>query len=302
MSAVIGTVAVIFRQTNIVWVMFFCLCVMCDTLVSNVIADKHAMLKSNDHAMLARCICSWLRHAVVKDSKLLLNLISEMLLNIWPYCIVFVAFGVFLWVNGGIVVGARHDHKVTLHFPQLFYYAAFTVSFAAVTVMSLQTLVSFVTFVKRHMLLNIFLLLLCLCAVWRFTYVHRYILADNRHYTFYVWSRLFARHPLMRYVYAPVYIFSGYLLLQALALRRHLFWCIAYVLTVTALLVPAALLEFRYYIVPYIIFRLNIPAVSLRQLVAEITLYVGVNVLTIYVFLHRTFHWNSDISFQRFMW
>ena len=302
MSAAVGTVAVFFRQTNIVWVMFFCLCVICDTLINTVIPGSHAHSEFNNHAVVARLTFSWLKHAILKNNRLLLKLIAQILLNIWPYCIVFVAFAAFVWINDGIVVGARHDHEVGLHFPQLFYYAVFTVFFAAVYLVSLQNVVAFFKFVKRHLLLNIFLLLLCFCAIWYFTYVHRYLLADNRHYTFYVWSRLFARHRLMRFSFIPVYVFSGYLIVQTLALHRHFLWCIGYVVSVTALLVPATLLEFRYYIVPYIIFRLNIPAASLRQLVAEICIYAAINMLTLYIFLHRPFRWNSEVSLQRFMW
>jgi len=302
LSAAVGTVAVIFRQTNIVWVMFFCFCVICDTLVNTVTSGMKSFSQSDDHAVIARVIYSWLRYAVLKDSKLLLKLILQVLLIAWPYFIVFLTFAIFLWINDGIVVGARHDHEVTFHIPQLFYYAVFTVSFAAVNVMSLQNVFAFVRLIKRHLLLSTVLLLSCLCAIWRFTFVHRYLLADNRHYTFYVWSRLFVRRPLMRYAFAPVYLFSGYLILQTLALRRHFLWCVGYMLSVTALLVPTTLLEFRYFIVPYIIFRLNIPVASLRQLVAEISVYAAINVLTIYIFVHRPFHWSSEVSLQRFMW
>jgi len=302
MSAAVGTIAVIFRQTNIVWVMFFCFCVACDTLVNSVMPGTRALSNFNDHAVLARLVCSWLRYAIVKDSKLLLNLISRILVNVWPYCIVFLAFVVFVWINNGIVVGARDDHKVILHFPQLFYYAVFTVFFASGKVMCLKNVVAFVTFVKRRLMLCSVLLLLCYCAIWRFTYVHRYVLADNRHYSFYIWSWLFAKHPLQRFVFAPVYLFAVYLILQTLSVRRHLLWCIGYVLSVSALLVPTALLEFRYYIVPYIIFRINIPVASLRQLISEISLYASINALTLYIFLYRPFRWNSEVSLQRFMW
>jgi len=302
MSAAVGTLAVVFRQTNIVWVMFFCFCVICDTVVNTVMPDKQVFSNFSDHAVIARRICSWLRYAILKDSKLILNLISQILLKVWPYCVVLLAFVIFLWINDGIVVGARHDHEVALHFPQLLYYVVFVVWFAAVNVVSLQNVIAFVKFVKQHLLLSVFLLLLCFCAIWRFTYVHRYVLADNRHYTFYIWSRLFARHHLMRYVFAPLYLFSGYVVLQTLSLRRHFLWCIGYVLSVTALLVPTTLLEFRYYIVPYIIFRLNIRVVSLRQLIAEISMYAVMNMLTIYIFLHKPFLWNSEVSLQRFMW
>jgi len=302
MSAAVGTVAIIFRQTNIVWVMFFCLCVICDTLVNTVVPSRRVVSNFNNHSVIARLICSWLRYAIFKNNKLLLTFISQILLKVWPYCVVFLAFAIFLWINDGIVVGARHDHEVGLHLPQLFYYAVFTMSFAAVYMVSLQNVIAFVKFIKRRLLLSIFLLLLCCCAIWRFTYVHRYVLADNRHYTFYIWSRLFARYPLMRYAFAPVYLFSGYLILQTLALERHFLWCIGYVASVTALLVPTTLLEFRYFIVPYIIFRLNIPVASFLQLVTEISIYVIINLLTIYIFLYRPFQWNSEVSVQRFMW
>ena len=302
MSAAVGMVAVIFRQTNIVWIIFFTFCVMCNTLINALMPKRCAVSNSNDHTVVARLICSWLRYAVLKDSKKLLNLMSHMLLNVWPYCIVFLAFLIFLWINDGIVVGARRDHEVALHFPQLFYFATFTVWFASVHVMSIKNVIAFLQFIKRHVLLSIFVLFMCFCVIWRFTYVHRYVLADNRHYTFYVWSWLFAKHPLLRYVFAPLYLIAGYLVLQTLALRQHFLWCIGYVLSVTALLVPTTLLEFRYYIVPYIIFRLNISVASLRQLFAEVIVYAIINALTIYIFLHRPFHWSSDLSLQRFMW
>jgi len=300
-SAVVGTVAVIFRQTNIVWVLFFCISVICDTVVNTVIPGRCGFSNFNNHAV-ARLICSWLRCAILKNNKLLLRLILQILLNVWPYCIVFLAFVIFLWINDGIVVGARHDHEVGLHFPQLFYYAVFTVFFAAVYMVSLQNVVSFVQFVKQRLIFSIFLLLLSCCIIWRFTYVHRYVLADNRHFTFYIWSRLFARHPLMRYAFAPVYLFSGYLIVRTLALQRNFLWCTGYVVTIIALLVPSTLLEFRYFIVPYVIFRLNIPVASLRQLAVEMCIYVSINMLTIYIFLHRPFQWKSQVSLQRFMW
>jgi len=271
-------------------------------LMNTLMPNRCDLSNFNDHMVVTRLICSWLRFAILKDHKRLLNLLLHILLNVWPYCVVFLAFMVFLLINGGIVVGARHDHEIALHFPQLFYFATFTVWFASVHVMSIKNVIAFILFIKRHLLLSIFVLLMCFCAIWRFTYVHRYVLADNRHYTFYVWSWLFVRRPLLRYAFAPLYFLAGYLLLQRLALRQHFLWCIGYVMSVTALLVPTTLLEFRYYIVPYIIFRLSISVASLRQLVAEVSVYAVINALTIYTFLYRPFHWTSEVSLQRFMW
>ena len=35
---------------------------------------------------------------------------------------------------------------------------------------------------------------------------HPFLLADNRHYTFYVWQRIFRRHAVVPYLFAPGYL------------------------------------------------------------------------------------------------
>jgi alpha-1,2-glucosyltransferase len=35
---------------------------------------------------------------------------------------------------------------------------------------------------------------------------HPFLLSDNRHYTFYVWRRIFLSHPFVPYVFIPGYI------------------------------------------------------------------------------------------------
>ena len=35
---------------------------------------------------------------------------------------------------------------------------------------------------------------------------HPFLLSDNRHYTFYVWRRIFMLHPLVPYLFIPGYI------------------------------------------------------------------------------------------------
>ena len=41
------------------------------------------------------------------------------------------------------------------------------------------------------------------------TLVHPYLLADNRHYTFYVWKRFFEVHDMAKYAFAWIYILGG---------------------------------------------------------------------------------------------
>jgi hypothetical protein len=39
--------------------------------------------------------------------------------------------------------------------------------------------------------------------------VHPFLLADNRHYPFYIWRRIINRHAYSRYTLAPMYLGCG---------------------------------------------------------------------------------------------
>uniref|UniRef100_A0A090XD59 Dol-P-Glc:Glc(2)Man(9)GlcNAc(2)-PP-Dol alpha-1,2-glucosyltransferase n=1 Tax=Ixodes ricinus TaxID=34613 RepID=A0A090XD59_IXORI len=63
-------------------------------------------------------------------------------------------------------------------------------------------------------------------------------------------------------------------------------WRLFFSVSVFASVVPQKLLEFRYFIFPYLFFRLYLKDVGYRQ-----------------IFLNKTFMWESDpSSVQRFMW
>lgn len=67
-------------------------------------------------------------------------------------------------------------------------------------------------------------------------------------------------------------------------------------------LVPQALLEFRYYIIPYLLFRIHSPRPSLLGIVAELVTYTAINMATLFLFLRRPFLWPDTDQLQRFMW
>jgi alpha-1,2-glucosyltransferase len=50
----------------------------------------------------------------------------------------------------------------------------------------------------------------------RFSYAHPYLLADNRHYTFYVWRRLLGRSAALRAALAPGYVLAAVLVVTRL--------------------------------------------------------------------------------------
>src|SRR5947207_10332567 len=49
------------------------------------------------------------------------------------------------------------------------------------------------------------------------TIIHPFMLADNRHYTFYLFRRTILRHPLIKYLAAPLYLLCGWFTLLTLS-------------------------------------------------------------------------------------
>lgn len=203
------------------------------------------------------------------------------------------------------------------------------------------------------------------------TIIHPFTLADNRHYVFYIFRYTILRHRYIRYVLAPIYLACAYLTLLCLAgggpsplsfrqlppkdkptpskdRKRRVTFCMegtsptpktsfAIILLVsTALsLITAPLVEPRYFIIPWVMWRLHVPSpapippntptqngtvqgllgnldraigglrdmVQKNRLLLETVWFLLINVVTGYVFLYRGFEWPQEKgNVQRFMW
>jgi alpha-1,2-glucosyltransferase len=182
-------------------------------------------------------------------------------------------------------------------------------------------------------------LLITLIAIRYNTIIHRFILADNRHYMFYVFRYTILRHPLIKYLLAPIYLFSFYLLLSAMsnpkpvqksapkipeteAAGTSTSFAIIWLVSTALSLVTAPLVEPRYFIIPWVIWRLHVPRLPLKARTApsnavkywlyaghdhrlwlETIWFLAINVVTGYMFLFRGFSWVQEPGkVQRFMW
>ncbi|KAK2626349.1 hypothetical protein QTJ16_004611 [Diplocarpon rosae] len=198
------------------------------------------------------------------------------------------------------------------------------------------------------------------------TIIHPFTLADNRHYMFYVFRYTILRHPSIRYLVAPVYLICGYFIYLALSsepessqpisLQKNISdhvnepgleligeaegpktsFVIIILGTTTLSLFTAPLVEPRYFIVPWVIWRLNVPSFppsksppkrisrGNRQepyqaflswinfweweahdsrLWFETGWLLLINLVTGYVFLYKGFEWKQEPgNVQRFMW
>ncbi|KAM4675636.1 dol-P-Glc:Glc(2)Man(9)GlcNAc(2)-PP-Dol alpha-1,2-glucosyltransferase [Discoglossus pictus] len=298
-AALLGICAFFFRQTNIIWVIF---------CAGNVIAEKLAdvwktSLKKKDEKAIAKGTSSETIEALkflVRYSMSVKNLMTLFQLT-WPYVLLVIGFLAFVAFNGGIVIGDRSSHEACLNFPQLFYFFAFTCIFSFSSLLSPKKIVDFFKSLWKYPLFYISLTILFLLLIWKFTYVHQYLLADNRHFPFYVWKKIFQRHELVKFLMAPVYVFAAWSIMDSLK-HKSIFWLLMFLACLVAATVPQKLLEFRYFILPYIIFRLNIQIPSLTKLLLELALYITVTILTFNLFLNQTFHWPDSDKIQRFMW
>ena len=188
------------------------------------------------------------------------------------------------------------------------------------------------------------------------TMVHPFTLADNRHYMFYVF-RLLLRRPSIKYLAIPVYYICMHAVLLAATSTNELpkhpqssyerlqdkqtneqgqvsmppeldsnqraSWLLIWLATTVLSLCTAPLVEPRYCILPWIMWRLHIQlptSMSRSQTVEsrvqkavriiydhrlwlETSWLLFINAVTGYMFLYRGFEWKQEPgNVQRFMW
>ena len=212
-------------------------------------------------------------------------------------------FGAFVFINDGIVVGDRTSHQAILHLPQLLYFSCVTLVFASPILITVDKLRRFQHTVQKKWHYVSLAVLFCVYIILKHSYVHPYLLADNRHYVFYLWRWLLGK-VLLRLLLIPVYIYSAWSMNDSLRTNPHctILWRLVFLVCVCAAVVPQKLLEFRYFILPFVFFRLHVQKQSMQTLILELALHLVINSFTIIVFLSKSFKWNDIEEPQRIIW
>ncbi|KIY00581.1 uncharacterized protein Z520_03244 [Fonsecaea multimorphosa CBS 102226] len=282
-------------------------------------------------------------------------MIPQLLLDLWPQLSLLATFAAFVAWNSGVVLGDRDNHIATIHLAQMLYIWPAIVFFSWPVLLPLFSNLRGLRQRLPRITTTLSFLLLMLAVVRFNTIIHPFTLADNRHYTFYVFAIL-RKHWLIKYAAVPVYYLCAYMVLGSLggatdgvlpssksarilygddAVRVSfiLVWLVATSLS----LIAAPLVEPRYFLIPWLTWRLAVPeyisakkqkrseletngsssdkAAStsaiqslLRTAAAhsawlELAWYLVVNVVTCYLFLYRGFEWSQEPgNVQRFMW
>lgn len=254
--------------------------------------------------------------------------------------------------------GDKSNHVATIHLPQLLYIWPFITFFSAPLILprAFSSLLSTTTTTSpssarkpeptwKYVLNAVYMtaaLVVTLGIVKYNTIIHPFTLADNRHYIFYAFRYSILRHPAIRYLLAPVYLICAYLISLTLSspspttpeipnpqsqpptsTTPKTSLVLILLATTTLSLVTAPLVEPRYFIIPWVLWRLHVPVNSNGRgkgkgkgrgvlgcvyvhdwrLWGETGWFVLVGGATGYVFLWRGFEWRQEAGVvQRFMW
>ncbi|QQP36941.1 Dol-P-Glc:Glc(2)Man(9)GlcNAc(2)-PP-Dol alpha-1_2-glucosyltransferase [Caligus rogercresseyi] len=306
-AAFIGFLAVLFRQTNIIWVAF----VAIQSIGPHILHATHSLLlmdKKNVKfslsfsGQLKELLEGLLVLIIFYPQTLLKDVLLKCISTGGGYVLVGTSFLAFLIFNKGIVVGDRLAHTAVFHPTQLLYFFGFSLVFSAPH--CLWKIKGFLKYVLKKRPIALAALVLFIYGILREygDLAHPYLLADNRHYTFYIWRRLLHRNSWSPYMGIPFYIYGAYCIHRTLR-ATGLIFRLSFSIFLALNLCPTLLLEFRYFIIPFLLYRLHIRPEKYSHLLLELALFLSVNFITLYLYMYKPFLWESEPQRnQRFMW
>ncbi|KAM3153956.1 hypothetical protein ABEW05_005590 [Botrytis cinerea] len=337
-----GVLALCMRQTNIFWAAVFlggmeCVRTMRGTYRPTAPSLRHhhassteeylkeaGELVKSEHLHDPPLHAAGLEDFVLTPLSIVWTAITRLptiILQLIPHISLLITFGAFVFINGGVVLGDKSNHVATIHLSQLLYLWPFIAFFSFPLLV--PTFFSFLsnsidnflhpskfltsslnTQLRALITFGLILasLLGSLVIVKYNTIIHPFTLADNRHYIFYVFRYSILRHPLIRYLLAPIYIFCFFLIFKTLSgssyeytsshvsspqekepeksknsnsnSKNHkpssnlvlpstpLSTLFLLLLTTALSLITAPLVEPRYFILPFIFLRLHFPTLA----------------------------------------
>ncbi|XP_034936246.1 putative Dol-P-Glc:Glc(2)Man(9)GlcNAc(2)-PP-Dol alpha-1,2-glucosyltransferase [Chelonus insularis] len=300
-SVFAGALTVLIRQTNIIWVTL-----LAGEIVLNLIEQQtpQSISTLNDRGIHgspihARLVWNNVRYYTRRGIGPFFQFVIDTCSHLKYHISVVVSFLAFIIWNKGIVLGDKTAHVATIHLPQIFYFSIFSLAFAWPYM--LPNLKSFLKANREHWIISNVLLIIMTVIVHNNTLVHPYLLADNRHYVFYVWNKFLGRYYIAKYLLIPIYGFAIYSIFMCLRDVRYLSK-IMYSVCLCVVLIPQLLLEPRYFIIPYILLRLNMPEPKSWQITGELLTTIIINIIQFYIFATKTFYWTDQEGPQRISW
>lgn len=217
--------ALLFRQTSVVWVAW--------------IAGRHAL----EQAAAGRAP-------------------ARLLAELWPYAAVLGLFTGFVGVNGGVVLGDRSNHRPTVNPAQLCY-ASVCVCLLLLPALGADRVLASVGSLGGWPYYA--LLLGHVGVVGRCSRAHCYQQYDAHHLATWLWGWAIGRGACLRYLWIPVYVACEKVVLDALLAAFGLPAAVLFLACAAGALVPAPLVEPRYFIVPAALLLRELPMDGLQR-------------------------------------
>jgi len=220
-------------------------------------------------------------------------------LSVGWYVLDTMGFVIFVIYNRGVAVGDKDAHKVTINLVQMGYYTLMFAAFASPFLVC-RLVRSVKKFTRNYKQIYLILTVVFAIVVYFNTVVHPYILADNRHVTFYLWNRVFGRYEIARYLLIPLYVWVWLFIWDNVDVSVN-YRCILIICCLVNF-TPQLLLEFRYFIFPYILMRSTIEKPKTLEIFLELFLILVINITVINFYINFPFTWEGTPGYQRFMW
>lgn len=355
LQVLLGTISLMARQTNIFWSAVF---------LGGLQLIQTIKLTTRIHdPPVADTYFEDIPLTIISLLSSTLEDLPRLLLDLWPQLALLAEFAAFVVWNGGVVLGDKSHHVAGIHLAQLLYLWPFLLFFSWPTTVPQLAHFSQLNHRRPRMWLALVALSIMFGIVHFNTVIHPFILADNRHYTFYVFKLLRSRTWLW-YAGVPFYAMSAWLSVQALGSKlsfsggpgvkaskkrrlstssgpgdvvkleadsNRISFVLVWFVSTALSLVSAPLIEPRYFLIPWLIWRLHVPdasdvlrdseevasseihlnhrierltvALARNSVLIEIAWYMTVNFLTCRLFLYEGFEWRHEPGIiQRFMW
>lgn len=293
-SVIFAALSVLMRQTNIVWVAGTLGVLLVDKMMANVYPKMR-----RENATFGNFLFAMKTH--LKDPKMFMKFLLSSFVNFFGYFLVILAFIVFLFMNGSIVVGDKSAHEASIHVPQLFYFTLFVLIFGS-SMWIPHVFDVFKIFKKWKYLLSVIFLGIVIAMIVKYnTLIHPYLLADNRHFTFYIWNRFYGRYALARFLIIPVYIFGLYTIFKSMnggSIGFKIFYVISTLMTVCL----QKMIEVRYFLIPFLLLRINRSYVVKKWSFLELCGNLCINYFAFKVFFNVEIKWSDFEDIQRIIW
>ncbi|KAF7310554.1 hypothetical protein HMN09_00598200 [Mycena chlorophos] len=289
LAASLGLLSCTFRQTNIIWVLYAYAMSQVMFLRFRFSPPGSKPLSKLHDPMAFEATPGDFVRAILSLPNVLLDILPAFV----PYAGVLAAFAAFVVWNGGIVLGDKSNHIPTLHVPQVYYFFAFATAFGWPVLLSskfgalgLAKAVGQRMFGSKLRIVSTIVASLAMAVtVNRFTIHHPFLLSDNRHFTFYVWHRIYMKFPAP-YLLIPIYIACAWAWFLRVGEQQTMLQTFLLPIFILPMLLPTPLLEPRYFLIPYILLRSQVAEVLTWSLALEGGWYAVINAATMGIFLY----------------